>query len=400
MEALAEVPVKRALVARAAEARDVLPDALRERGAEVDVVALYETVAEPLDQAALEAVAGADYVTFTSSSTVRFLLRPRAIRLAPARAAGQHRSGDQRDAPRARARARRGGDPSRHRRAGRGAGRRRVAGAGGAVSTPVITFLSDYGLEDDFVGVCHAVIAGLCPEARVIDLVHGVPRDDVRAGALMLRGALPLLPVGVHLAVVDPGVGGRAPRGRVAAAPTGGCWSAPTTGCWRRRRIAPAAWSRPSTSGPRRSRSRRYRRRSTGATCSPPWPRGWPAGPRSARPATPLDPAALVALELPARAGRRRGRWWRTCSTSTGSATSSWTSRSLLASAVGRVSRSRRRSGRAGRPLRAGRSPTSGAGELLLYEDADRRLAVAVNQGDAAARLELAVDDELRIRSE
>ena len=74
VEALADVPVKRALVARAAEARDVLPDALRERGAEVDVVALYETVAEPLDQAALEAVAGADYVTFTSSSTVRFLL--------------------------------------------------------------------------------------------------------------------------------------------------------------------------------------------------------------------------------------------------------------------------------------------------------------------------------------
>ena len=74
VEALEGVPVKRALVARAAEARDVLPDALRERGAEVDVVALYETVAEPLDQAALEAVAGADYVTFTSSSTVRFLL--------------------------------------------------------------------------------------------------------------------------------------------------------------------------------------------------------------------------------------------------------------------------------------------------------------------------------------
>jgi uroporphyrinogen III methyltransferase/synthase len=73
VEALADVPVTRALVARAAEARDVLPDALRERGAEVDVVALYETVAEPLDQAALEAVAGADYVTFTSSSTVRFL---------------------------------------------------------------------------------------------------------------------------------------------------------------------------------------------------------------------------------------------------------------------------------------------------------------------------------------
>ncbi len=72
VEALADVPVRRALVARAAEARDVLPDALRARGAEVDVVALYETVAEPLSAANLEAALAADYVTFTSSSTVRF----------------------------------------------------------------------------------------------------------------------------------------------------------------------------------------------------------------------------------------------------------------------------------------------------------------------------------------
>ena len=72
VDALEGVPVRRALVARAAEARDVLVDALRERGAEVDVVALYETVASPLDESQLAAVADADYVTFTSSSTVRF----------------------------------------------------------------------------------------------------------------------------------------------------------------------------------------------------------------------------------------------------------------------------------------------------------------------------------------
>ncbi|MGB8878579.1 MAG: uroporphyrinogen-III C-methyltransferase [Solirubrobacteraceae bacterium] len=74
VEALADVPVTRALVARAAEARDVLVDALRERGAEVDVVALYETVAEPLSDGQVAAVVAADYVTFTSSSTVRFLV--------------------------------------------------------------------------------------------------------------------------------------------------------------------------------------------------------------------------------------------------------------------------------------------------------------------------------------
>jgi uroporphyrinogen III methyltransferase/synthase len=77
VEALAGVPVegKRVLVARAGEARDVLPDALRERGAEVEVVALYETVAEPLADDRVAAAADADYVTFTSSSTVRYLMK-------------------------------------------------------------------------------------------------------------------------------------------------------------------------------------------------------------------------------------------------------------------------------------------------------------------------------------
>ncbi|MFL5885250.1 MAG: uroporphyrinogen-III C-methyltransferase [Thermoleophilaceae bacterium] len=77
VDALAEVRVegRRVLVARAAEARDVLPDALRDRGAEVEVVALYETVAEPLADDRIAAAADADYVTFTSSSTVRYLMR-------------------------------------------------------------------------------------------------------------------------------------------------------------------------------------------------------------------------------------------------------------------------------------------------------------------------------------
>jgi uroporphyrinogen III methyltransferase/synthase len=75
VEALAEVPVARALIARAREARDVVPDALRARGAHVDVLELYETVPEPLATAALQAVREADYVTFTSSSTVRFFLQ-------------------------------------------------------------------------------------------------------------------------------------------------------------------------------------------------------------------------------------------------------------------------------------------------------------------------------------
>jgi uroporphyrinogen III methyltransferase/synthase len=75
VQALAQVPVRRALVARASEARDVLPEALRARGAEVDVLALYDTVVEPLPAPVLEQARGADYITFTSSSTVRFFMQ-------------------------------------------------------------------------------------------------------------------------------------------------------------------------------------------------------------------------------------------------------------------------------------------------------------------------------------
>jgi uroporphyrinogen III methyltransferase / synthase len=86
VEALADIEVegKKVLVARAAEARDVLPDALKERGAEVDVVALYETVREAPDEKAIEAAQAADYVTFTSSSTVTNLTEALGDRFPPA----------------------------------------------------------------------------------------------------------------------------------------------------------------------------------------------------------------------------------------------------------------------------------------------------------------------------
>jgi uroporphyrinogen III methyltransferase/synthase len=76
VEALADTPVdgQRVLVARAGAGRDVLPDALRERGAQVDAVALYDTVIEPLTDEQRAALADVDYVTFTSASSVRNLL--------------------------------------------------------------------------------------------------------------------------------------------------------------------------------------------------------------------------------------------------------------------------------------------------------------------------------------
>jgi len=100
VEALAGVELTRALLVRGREGRDVLPDALRERGADVDLLVLYETVAEPLDGATARAAATADYVTFTSASTVRSFLAaagsldgPRIASIGPATSAALRAAG-------------------------------------------------------------------------------------------------------------------------------------------------------------------------------------------------------------------------------------------------------------------------------------------------------------------
>src|SRR5712692_1183435 len=93
----------------------------------------------------------------------------------------------------------------------------------------VITFLSDFGLQDDFVGTCHGVIKRIAPEVEIIDITHGISPQAVLQGALTLANTLPFMPAGVHLAVVDPGVGGsrralvlRDAQGRVYVGPDNG----------------------------------------------------------------------------------------------------------------------------------------------------------------------------------
>jgi len=71
-----------------------------------------------------------------------------------------------------------------------------------------ITFLSDFGLKDGFVGTCHGVMKRIAPEAQIIDITHGIPAQAVLQGALVLSSTIGYMPVGVHLAIVDPGVGG------------------------------------------------------------------------------------------------------------------------------------------------------------------------------------------------
>jgi S-adenosylmethionine hydrolase len=73
----------------------------------------------------------------------------------------------------------------------------------------IVTFLSDYGLEDEFVGVCQGVMLRIAPAIQVIHLHHNILRQDVRHGAIVLQQSVQYLPDSVHLAVVDPSVGSK-----------------------------------------------------------------------------------------------------------------------------------------------------------------------------------------------
>jgi S-adenosylmethionine hydrolase len=262
---------------------------------------------------------------------------------------------------------------------------------------PVITFLSDYGLDDDFVGVCHAVVAGICPNARVIDLTHGVPRGDVRAGALILRGAWPYLPVGVHLAVIDPAVGSdrravavELADGRMLVGPDNGLLSL----CFDEAGGVVEAVDIGRSPFALEPVSATFHGRDVFA----PVAARLVAGAALAEAGEACDPARLVRLELP-RARVEDG--------------------ALVAHAVyldrfGNVALDA--AGASGlRPglrlvvcLRGESWPgvfgrtfaDVAAGELLVYEDSYGRLAVSVNQGSAVQRLGISVGDELRIATE
>jgi S-adenosylmethionine hydrolase len=269
------------------------------------------------------------------------------------------------------------------------------------VTGPVITFLSDYGLADHFVGVCHAVIADICPDARVIDITHGVPRHDVRAGALILRGALPYSPTGVHVAVVDPDVGAsrravalRLADGRILVGPDNGL-------------LMPAAERAGGVVESVDIAHSRFRLEPVSATFHgrdlfAPVAARLAAGASVADAGTPIDPVALVSLALP-RPRFEGGE---------------------LAAHVVYIDRFGNVALDAGHDelpdsgLKLGRHAQIqlssgdvidapfvrtfadvGVGDTLIYEDADRRLALAIGHGDAATTFGLRLDDELRIRS-
>jgi S-adenosyl-L-methionine hydrolase (adenosine-forming) len=74
-------------------------------------------------------------------------------------------------------------------------------------SRPFVSMLTDWGARDPSAAICHGVVLNIIPEALIVDITHEIEKYNIRHGALMLWSALPYLPVGAHMAVVDPGVG-------------------------------------------------------------------------------------------------------------------------------------------------------------------------------------------------
>ena len=168
-----------------------------------------------------------------------------------------------------------------------------------------VTFLSDFGLQDDFVGTCHGVIKRIAPDVQVIDITHGIPPRAVVQGALVLANTVPYMPQGVHLAVIDPGVGGarralalRDKEGRFYVGPDNGLLlaAAGRTGIEEAHEILNPQYALEPV-------SRTFHGRDIFAPAAAHLAKGVALeelGP-------PIDPAALVQLELPtAKFGRNR----------------------------------------------------------------------------------------------
>jgi S-adenosyl-L-methionine hydrolase (adenosine-forming) len=263
----------------------------------------------------------------------------------------------------------------------------------------IVTLLTDYGRDDDFVGVCHGVIRSIHPEAQIVDITHGVGRYAVRQGALVLRNTLPYMPVGVHVAVVDPQVGTerravalRTADGRILVGPDNGLLS--------------LAWDRCGgvelavdvTRSPHRLEpvSATFHGRDIFAPVAARLARGA----ELADAGDPLDPGDLAVVNLP-QARVEDG---------------ALVAHALVIDRFGNASLDVTHDELAGTAITLGGTveiEASGErylatyaqtfadvrpGELIVYEDAYRTLAVAINRGDAAGTLALQPDAEVRLR--
>jgi S-adenosyl-L-methionine hydrolase (adenosine-forming) len=261
-----------------------------------------------------------------------------------------------------------------------------------------VCFLTDFGLQDDFVGTCHGVIKRIAPAAQIIDVTHGIPAQAVLQGALVLANTLPYMPVGVHLAVVDPGVGGprrplalRDAEGRVFVGPDNGLLvpAADRAGIAEARELTNPEYALDSI-------SRTFHGRDLFAPAAAHLAAGVPLE----RLGPPLDPDVLVRLDIPEP--RVRG--------------DSLEATALYVDSFGNIALNLTRDGAAGAGIVPGTRvelehrgeryfavaartfADARAGDVILYEDSYRSMSIAISRGDAAALLRLEPGDEIVIR--
>jgi S-adenosyl-L-methionine hydrolase (adenosine-forming) len=263
----------------------------------------------------------------------------------------------------------------------------------------IVTLLTDYGRDDDFVGVCHGVMRGIEPDLRIIDITHGIRRYAVRQGALVLRNTVPYMPVGVHMAVVDPQVG---PERRGVALRTGDGRTlvGPDNG------VLSLAWERCGGVEMAVDISRSPHRLEPvsatfhGRDIFAPVSARLAVGAELADAGDPLEPSTLATVDMP-EPRQEDG---------------TVVAHALVIDRFGNAGLNVDHDGLAGTGLTLGSTievETGGErylakyaqtfadvtpGELLVYEDAYRTLAVAINRGDAASTLGIRPDAEVRLR--
>jgi S-adenosylmethionine hydrolase len=264
----------------------------------------------------------------------------------------------------------------------------------------IVCLLTDYGHGDDFVGVCHGVIRQIAPDAGIVDVTHGIPQFAVRQGAVTLRNTLPFMPVGVHVGIVDPQVGTerravalRTEDGRMLVGPDNGLLSL----AWE------AAGGIDLAVDVTRSPHRLEPVSATfhGRDLFAPVAAQLAAGAELADAGEPLDPETLTRIELPGSRVEddtlvthvvvvdRFGN----AGLDVGHGDLDGTRITLGATVELEVG---------GESFLATRTSTFAdvpTGDLIVYEDAYRALAIAINRGDAASTLGIGPDAEVRLRA-
>ncbi len=262
------------------------------------------------------------------------------------------------------------------------------------MSLPV-SFLSDYGYADEFVGVCHSVIAQGAPQSQLIDITHGIERHDVRSGALILRRSLPYFAAGVHLAVVDARVGGERRALALRSAEDDRLFVGPDNGLLS---LAVQYFGGIAEAVEISLSAHRLQPVSPtfhGRDIFAPVAAQLAAGADIANCGLPIDPAEVELLEMPL--AQAEG--------------DQLIAHVLIIDTYGNVTLDVEHDELAGFGLSLGQQlEVNGRsapyvtsyvevqpGALMAYEDSYRSLALAVNRGSAAEALGLALDDEVRI---